>query len=76
MWGMQPTMSSTSSINKHDEGEAKFVEGDDGQWREFSPDSVGLGGIYKSCFWQRQFCRQQETRQHLWKRSVVEQEDW
>ncbi len=76
MWGMQPTMSSTSSINKHDEGEAKFVEeGDDGQWREFSSDSVGLGGIYKSCFWQYQFCRQQETRQHLWKRSV-EQEDW
>ena len=30
--------------------------------------------MYQSCFWQSQFCRQQETRQHLWKRSV-EQED-
>ena len=61
-------------LNKR-EGEAKFVEGNDGQWREFFPDSVGMDGVQQSCFWQYQFCRQQETRQHLWKLSL-EREDW
>ena len=45
-------------LNKH-ESEAKFVGGE--QWQEFDPDSVGAGGIYRSCFWQYQFCRQQRA---------------
>ena len=54
-------------LNKH-EGEAKFVG--DTQWQEVTPDSVGQDGIFGSCFWQYQFCRQQNTRQYLWNRSL------
>ena len=57
-------------LTKHD-GEAKFV-GDE-QWREFDPDSVGAGGIRRSCFWEYQFCRQLATRDWLWKRSMEEE---